>query len=78
LYNSQCLKLLTRIRGGIMLGYEMSDINEMINAVHDAKLFYLRTPSDLIDKEPLVKSLEKTNDFLQGLWAEGYFDGYQD
>jgi len=62
----------------MMLGYEMSDINEMINAVHDAKLFYLRSPSDLIDKEPLIKSLEKTNDFLQGLWAEGYFDGYQD
>jgi hypothetical protein len=61
-----------------MLGYEMADIDEMINAVHDAKLFYLRTPSDLIDKEPLIKSLEKTNDFLQGLWAEGYFDGYQD
>jgi len=65
-------------RGGIMLGYEMADIDEMINAVHDAKLFYLRTPSDLIDKEPLVKSLEKTVSFLQGLWAEGYFDGYQD
>ena len=61
-----------------MLGYEMADIDEMINSVHDAKLFYLRTPSDLIDKEPLVKSLEKTVSFLQGLWAEGYFDGYQD
>ena len=61
-----------------MLGYEMADIDEMINAVHDVKLFYLRTPSDLIDKEPLVKSLEKTVSFLQGLWAEGYFDGYQD
>ena len=61
-----------------MLGYTEEDLNRMINAVHDAKLFYLRTPSDLIDKEPLVKSLEKTVSFLQGLWAEGYFDGYQD
>ena len=57
-----------------MLGYEMADLMKMINAVHDAKLFYLRAPSDLIDKEPLIKSLEETNDFLQGLWAEGYFD----
>ena len=55
----------------------MADIDEMINSVHDAKLFYLRSPSDLIDKEPLVKSLEKTVSFLQGLWAEGYFDGYE-
>jgi len=61
-----------------MLGYTESDLNRMINAVHDSKLFYLRTPSDLIDKESLVKSLEKTVSFLQGLWAEGYFDGYQD
>ena len=61
-----------------MLGYDLSDLNRMTNAVHDAKLFYLRSPSDLMDKEPLVKSLEKTVSFLQGLWAEGYFDGYQD
>ena len=57
-----------------MLGYEMADLNEMINAVHDAKLFYLRTPSDLMDKEPLRKDLEDAVSFLQGLWAEGYFD----
>ena len=30
-----------------MLGYNESDLNRMINAVHDAKLFYLRSPSDL-------------------------------
>ena len=29
-----------------MLGYTESDLNKMINAVHDAKLFYLRTPSE--------------------------------
>jgi len=57
-----------------MLGYTESDLNRMINAVHDAKLFYLRTPSDLIDKEPLVKELEEAVSFMQGLWAEGYFD----
>ena len=57
-----------------MLGYTESDLNRMINAVHDAKLFYLRTPSDLIDKEPLVKDLQDAISFMQGLWAEGYFE----
>ena len=57
-----------------MLGYTAEDLDRMTNAVHDAKLFYLRTPSDLMDKEPLRKVLEDTVSFLQGLWAEGYFD----
>jgi len=57
-----------------MLGYDEEDLNRMINAIHDAKLFYLRTPSDLMDKEPLVKDLQDAVSFLQGLWAEGYFD----
>ncbi len=57
-----------------MLGYSGYDIDKMTDAVHDAKLFYLRTPSDLIDKTELVKDLEMTVSFLQGLWAEGYFD----
>jgi hypothetical protein len=61
-----------------MLGYEMADIDRMINAIHDVKLFYLRSPSDLMNKDPLVKDLEDAVSFLQGLWAEGYFDGYQD
>jgi hypothetical protein len=57
-----------------MLGYTAKDLDRMTNAVHDAKLFYIRTPSDLIDKQPLIKDLEDTVSFLQGLWAEGYFD----
>ena len=57
-----------------MLGYTESDLNKMINAVHDAKLFYLRTPSDLMDKTELRSDLEMAVSFLQGLWAEGYFD----
>ena len=57
-----------------MLGYTKKDLDRMINAVHDAKLFYLRSPSDLIDKEPLVKDLQDAVSFMQGLWAEGYFD----
>jgi hypothetical protein len=57
-----------------MLGYTEEDLNRMINAVHDVKLFYLRSPSDLMNKDPLVKDLEDTVSFMQGLWAEGYFD----
>jgi hypothetical protein len=57
-----------------MLGYSKKDLDRMTNAVHDAKLFYLRTPSDLMDKTELRKDLEDTVSFLQGLWAEGYFD----
>ena len=57
-----------------MLGYTESDLNRMINAVHDSKLFYLRTPSDLMDKSLLVNDLLMAKDFLDGLWAEGYFD----
>ena len=57
-----------------MLGYSGYDLDKMTDAVHDAKLFYLRTPSDLMDKTQLVNDLEMTVSFLQGLWAEGYFD----
>ena len=58
-----------------MLGYTESDLNRMINAVHDSKLFYIRNSDvEQVDKDPLVEGLLKANDFLQGLWAEGYFD----
>jgi len=58
-----------------MLGYTKEDLDQMSNAVHDAKLFYILN-SDIIkvDEDPIVEWLLKTNDFLQGLWAEGYFD----
>jgi hypothetical protein len=58
-----------------MLGYTKEDLDQMSNAVHDAKLFYIRNSDvEQVDKDPLVEGLLKTNDFLQGLWAEGYFD----
>jgi hypothetical protein len=57
-----------------MLGYTEEDLNRMINAIHDVKLFYLRSPSDLMNKDPLVKDLEDAVSFMQGLWSEGYFD----
>jgi hypothetical protein len=58
-----------------MLGYSKTDLDEMINSVHDAKLFYIRNSDvEQVDKDPLIEGLLKANDFLQGLWAEGYFD----
>jgi hypothetical protein len=58
-----------------MLGYSKTDLDEMINSVHDAKLFYIRNSDvEQVDQDPLVEGLLKANDFLQGLWAEGYFD----
>jgi hypothetical protein len=58
----------------MMLGYDEDDLDRMINAVHDSKLFYLRSPSNLMDKTQLKTDLETTVSFLQGLWVEGYFD----
>ena len=58
-----------------MLGYTEDDLNEMINSVHDAKLFYITNDEDeYVNNSEMVKGLLKTISFLQGLWAEGYFD----
>ena len=58
-----------------MLGYTESDLNRMANAIHDAKLFYIiNSPATYVDKELLVNDLLMAKDFLDGLWAEGYFD----
>ena len=47
----------------------------MANAIHDAKLFYIvSSPATYVDKELLVNDLLMAKDFLDGLWAEGYFD----
>ena len=49
-----------------MLGYTIEDLEDMravvTKALYDSKGL------------PTEKSLEKTADFLDGLWAEGYFD----
>ena len=58
-----------------MLGYTESDLNRMINAIHDAKLFYIiNSTATYVDKELLVNDLLMAKDFLDGIWAEGYFD----
>ena len=50
-----------------MLGYEQKDLNEMLEGVVNAMSVY--------EKDTHVyRGLEKTYDFLSGLWAEGYFD----
>ena len=50
----------------MMLGYTIDDLDDMRAAVTKA----------LYDSNglPTEKGLEKTADFLDGLWAEGYFD----
>jgi hypothetical protein len=58
-----------------MLGYEVYDQEEMVNAIHDAKLFYIRNSGVVkVDEDPIIEGLLKAQDFLQGLWSEGYFD----
>ena len=58
-----------KVFGGIMLGYELSDQEDMVNAIESA----LTTVNP--DDDPwLYNNLNMTLTFLQGLWAEGYFD----
>jgi hypothetical protein len=58
-----------------MLGYTKEDLDHMSNSIHDAKLFYILNEDVVyVDKSPIVDGLLKAQDFLQGLWAEGYFD----
>jgi len=55
-----------------MLGYEMADVDEMIRSIGLAK-------KSISNQETRINDgLDKAMEFLQGLWAEGYFDGYQD
>jgi hypothetical protein len=50
-----------------MLGYELDGLNEMINSIGIAY--------EIIDGPANIEAgLLKAQDFLQGLWAEGYFD----
>lgn len=51
-----------------MLGYTKDNLDEMIDATYLA-LHYL-PPA----QTEIAENLSKANDFLQGLWAEGYFD----
>ena len=58
-----------------MLGYTKDDLDRMTNAIHDAKLFYIiNSTATYVDRELLVNDLLMAKGFLDGLWAEGYFD----
>lgn len=50
-----------------MLGYDEEDLNIMMDSLSDA------ISSNKLDKRTLT-GLTTTLTFLQGLWAEGYFD----
>ena len=53
----------------MMLGYELKDLDEMVYAIESV----LTTVNS--DDDPfLFNNLWKSKEFLQGLWAEGYFD----
>ena len=52
-----------------MLGYELSDQEDMVVAIQSV----LTTVNP--DNDPwLYNNLKMAESFLQGLWAEGYFD----
>lgn len=52
-----------------MLGYSSNDLDEMIVAIQSV----MTTVNS--DNDPwLHGNLWKAQEFLQGLWAEGYFD----
>jgi hypothetical protein len=52
-----------------MLGYTQRDLADMVYAVSTADLLINH------DENPAIHNyLVKAEDFLQGLWAEGYFD----
>jgi hypothetical protein len=53
--------------GETMLGYELSDQEEMVVAIA------LAMDSSTLSKAT-YEGLDKAYMFLQGLWAEGYFD----
>ena len=52
----------------MMLGYSKEDLDQMITAIAVA----LGPHPKLTDEE--ITNLRKAQDFLEGLWAEGYFD----
>jgi hypothetical protein len=51
-----------------MLGYTVDDLDEMIRAIALSKKSIPNTQTRLLE------GLDKAQDFLGGLWAEGYFD----
>jgi len=62
-----------------MLGYELTDLEEMIRSVGLAKKSVSSEKMRLLggggeEAKRIIEGLNKAHDILQGLWAEGYFD----
>ena len=51
-----------------MLGYTIDDLDEMIRSIGLSKKSVPSTQTRIHE------GLDKAQEFLQGLWAEGYFD----
>ena len=49
-----------------MLGYTLSDLYDMSNAVHNAYKY--------VTEPKVLEGLQQAHNFLEGLWTEGYFD----
>lgn len=54
-----------------MLGYTKDDLDDMIKSVSKARLVLKNSG---YSDEDTLNDLVKIEDFLNGLWAEGYFD----
>ena len=53
-----------------MLGYELDDLNDMIDSIN----FVIEQIKNPDVRQGTVEGLILAKDFLGGLWAEGYFD----
>ncbi len=52
-----------------MLGYTKEDLDEMVNGLDSARLYINSDDDPFVDKQ-----LTNAINFLESLWAEGYFD----
>jgi hypothetical protein len=60
-----------------MLGYDLEDLKIMIYSLEEViQIEEASQTSSISDRN--LGGLKTSLSFLNGLWAEGYFDGYQD
>lgn len=53
-----------------MLGYDLKDLDKMTASINLSQHYIPANSSN----DELRAGLDMASDFLQGLWAEGYFD----
>jgi hypothetical protein len=56
-----------------MLGYELDDLNIMIDSLEEVIQIELSSQTPSIS-DATLDGLKSSLSFLNGLWAEGYFD----